>query len=100
MGAGEEEEVETTEEAGQVVPEVAETKPATPTPGHLLANQIKVKGKAVGAPGTLTTPHKTHVDCIGNSDEELGRVPTVTTAHGGTLRARDQEITETLALPK
>ena len=96
------EEVETTEEADLTGPEEAEmeTLQIIPTLGHLLASQIKVKIKAGGAPGTLTTHHKTHVDCIGNSDEELGHVPTATTAHGGTLRAPGQEITGTSVLQK
>ena len=96
------EEVETTEEADLTGPEEAEmeTLQIIPMLGHLLASQIKVKIKAGGAPGTLTTHHRTHVDCIGNSDEELGHVPTATTAHGGTSRAPGQEITETLVLLK
>ena len=96
------EEVETTEEADLTGPVEAEmeTLQIIPTLGHLLASQIKVKIKAGGAPGTLTTHHRTHVDCIGNSDEELGHVPTATTARGETSRAPGPAMTGTSELLK
>ena len=77
-----------TEEAEEAVPQEAVPQEAE------AAEDVEVDGAEAEDLAIQTTPHRTHVNCTGNLEKEVGHVHTDIIALGETSRAPGQETTE------